>query len=146
MLIEREPPNPYQVMFLVAAILGGGTLAALGDRLGSSLAQALPDWVTIVLALGMVAGGVISAVGMAIPRVVGMLIERVGVLETSVLFLSYAGFTLDYIGARGFITIIFFMAFAAAGGWRAWQLTRSIRRRRADIHEAATRLADPGTP
>lgn len=62
-------------MFLVASLIGGAALAAVGRHLGSTLARALPPWVTIVLAVGLITGSAVSLVGMAVQRLSGLSAE-----------------------------------------------------------------------
>lgn len=123
-------------MFLLGALIGGIGIGVAGSRLGSTLARALPPWVTLMLAAGLVTGSVVALIGMSLQRLVGLQMERVGMAELTVLFLVYSGFTLEYVGVRGFVTVVFFWAFAAACIWRSVQIVRSVREVRKAIHEA----------
>ena len=129
MIIVRPKPNPYQVMFMVAALLAGLALLVFRSHLGSSISQALPGYVTLVLGAGLVLGGLTTLIGMYAKILSAPWIERAGVVITALLLFVYSGFTLEYVGTRGLITVIFFLGFGVAGVWRAFQLgseTRSI--------------------
>lgn len=146
MITIRTNPGPFQVMFLIAAILGGVGLAVAGNHLGSTLARVLPGWVTWMLAAGLVSGSVVALIGMSVQRLVGLLAEQVGMAELAVLFLVYSGFTFEYVGPRGFVTVIFFLAFAAACTWRLVQIVRDVKKARQVIHEALEAQSRRGSP
>ena len=138
----RSRPGPYQVMFLVAAIVGGASLLVLRERLGSTLAVTLPSWVTIVLSSGLLITAGVALFGTIRQSIVGMLMERLGVAALGALLLVYSGFTLHYTGLRGLVTVIFFVAIAGASAWRAVQISHSLN----EIRKAGRRDAGGTSP
>lgn len=141
MIIVRKQPGPFQVMFLIAAMLGGVALVALGRHLGSTLSQQLPPWVTLILAFGLIGGSGLSLLGMFLQDSMGLFLERAGLIGLSLLFLAYVGAILYYIGPRSVITVVFFVAFAVASLWRTMQISGNLREIQAAIAEAAARQA-----
>lgn len=134
MIIVRTTPGPFQVTFLVASLVGGATLAVAGRHLGSTLARALPPWVTLILAVGLITGSGVALAGMAVQRLSGLLAESVGLGQLALLFVTYSGFTVVYTGLRGVITVVFFVAFAGACVWRIIQIVRSVQDTRTAIN------------
>jgi hypothetical protein len=137
--IQRGKPSPFEVMFMVAALVGGLALLVLRQHLGSSLAQALPPIITILLGAGLWLGGLITLIGMSLHVVLGPLLERAGLALLALLLLAYSGFTIDFVGVRGLITSVFFVSFASAGLWRIRQIGTELHRLEVDIKEAVDR-------
>lgn len=145
MKIQRDKPSPFEVMFMVAAFVGGLALLILRQRLGSSLAQALPPIITILLGVGLWLGGLITLIGTALQVVLGPLLERAGLALIALLLLVYSGFTVDFVGVRGLITAVFFVSFAGAAVWRIRQIGAELQHTEDTIREAVGRH-DEATP
>lgn len=136
MIIVRAKQNPFQLAFMIAAVLGGLALLVLRQRLGSTLAQQLPAVITVILGIGLVAGAGTTLAGMSTQRIIGLLLERAGLLILTILFAVYAAFTVDFVGIKGLITVVFFAAFTVASAYRAWQISSDIRGIESDIKQA----------
>lgn len=125
MIILRSAPGPFEVMFMLAAIVGGCTILATSYM--TAVGRTLPVWMVIYLGLGLIVGGSMSLYGILTKRATGPLIERSGLLLLVILFLTYTGLIFAAVGWRGMTTVVFFLAFAAASGWRMWQITKVFR-------------------
>ncbi|HEX3778446.1 MAG TPA: hypothetical protein VHX38_02180 [Pseudonocardiaceae bacterium] len=131
----RAKPSPYEVMIMTAAVIGGAALLLLRQRLGTTLSTSLPAAITVILGTGLLIGGVLTLVGLALRTITGPLLERAGLTGLSILLVVYSGFTLDFVGLRGLITAVFFLALAGAGLWRVIQI-------RSDLREVERELRD----
>jgi signal transduction histidine kinase len=135
-IIVRAKQNPFQLAFMIAAILGGLALLILRQRLGSTLAQELPTPITVILGAGLVAGAGTTLIGMWMQRVAGLLLERAGLLILTILFIVYAAFTVDFTGLKGLIIEVFFGSFAVASAFRALQIASDLRQTEQEIKAA----------
>lgn len=126
MIIVRARPSPFEVMFMVAAILGGAAILALRQRLGTPLATQLPLVINLLLGISLVLGGATVLTGLLSRTLFGELMQRAGLVVLALMMLVYSGFTLNLVGIRGSVTALFFVSFAAACVWRAWQIGREL--------------------
>lgn len=125
MIIIRNSPGPFEVMFMLAAIVGGLTILATSYM--TAVGRTLPVWMVLYLGLGLVVGGAMSLYGILTKRAIGPLIERSGLLLLTILFITYTGLIIVAVGWRGMTSAVFFVAFAGAGMWRMWQITKAFR-------------------
>src|ERR1043166_8811964 len=112
MIILRSSPGPFEVMFMLAAIIGGFTILATSYM--TAVGRTLPLWMVLYLGLGLIVGGAMSLYGIITKRAIGPLIERSGLLLLTILFVTYAGLVIVAVGWRGMTSVVFFLAEAGA--------------------------------
>ena len=140
-IIDRDRPSPFETMFLFVAALGGGAILVLGSQVSSALTTALPGFVTVLFAGGLVVGGATALFGrLAMKSLDGELVESTGLVLVACLMSAYACFALAYAGLHGFIQALFLVALAAASVWRIVQSRLHIRNLREGIRSAAAEL------
>lgn len=144
MIIVRAKSSPFEIMFMVAAVLGGAVLLILRKEVGSTLAKTLPSAITILLAVGLITGGLTTLIGVSLKVILGPLLERAGLGLLALLFLVYSAFTLNFVGLHGVITAVFFLSFAAASGWRIWQISGDLNDTEHVMREATDRNESEG--
>jgi hypothetical protein len=127
-IYDREDPSPFETMILIFCGLGGLSILVLGNRVSGALTQALPSFVTILLAAGLVIGSAIGLVGQLRRTLDSGLLEASGLVLVSGLLGGYSGFALALAGARALFTCLFFGAVICASGWRIIRIRRRIRR------------------
>lgn len=133
MIILRSSPGPFEVMFMLAAIVGGFTIIATSYM--TAVGRTLPLWMVLYLGLGLIVGGSMSLYGILTKRGAGPLIERSGLLLLVILFLTYTGLIFVAVGWRSTTTAVFFLAFAAAATWRIGQITKAFRQAAEEVKE-----------
>lgn len=137
MIILRSSPGPFEVMFMIAAILGGVTILATSHA--TAVGRTIPVWMVAYLGLGLIVGGAMSLYGIFTKRPAGPLIERAGLLLLSILFVTYTGLILTAIGFRGATSVVFFLAFSVAAIARMRQITKAFREAEAELRERGER-------
>lgn len=132
-IYDREDPSPFETMILVVCVLGGLALLVFRGRVSGALAQEIPEFVTVSLAVGLVLGGLTGLVGQFLRTVDSGLLEAAGLVLLSCLLAAYGGFALTYAGAHALISVMFFAAIIAASAWRIIRIRRRIRRIRSAV-------------
>lgn len=128
-IYDREDPSPFETLILFFCVLGGITLLVLGNRVSGALTQALPPFLMVMLAAGLVLGGLTGLVGQLVVRTLdGGMIEAAGLVLTSCLLVAYGGFAMAYAGSHALITAEFIGAIVSASVWRIIRIRRRIRR------------------
>lgn len=144
-IYDREHPSPFETMFLLVALLGGAAILTLDGRVSSALSAALPAYVTVIFAAGLVVGAVTALVGLLVVRTIdGSLFEAAGLGLLVFLFVAYAGYALAYAQLHGLIQALFFVSMAAASAWRVVQIVLRIRGIRRALSSAATEIREGG--
>lgn len=139
MIIMRARPSPFEVMFMVAALLGGAAILLLRQHLGTGSATGqLPVVVTIIFGIGLMIGAGTVLVGLALRTLWGTLLERAGLSVLALLMLVYSALTLDAYGLRAAVSALFFVSLAAACAWRFSQIG-------GELHEVETSLTEDVT-
>lgn len=147
-LVLRTGRSPFQVLLMVACLISGVSGLFPHEQRGviDQLAEgAAGAWYT-----GLIVGGSVVLVGVCMRVPTSLLVERVGLLLLTGLFLAYGvGVYLllgnDQVRVGGVITI----ACGVACGVRAWQIGRDLSRlRRAladpvEMADEGPHLADP---
>jgi len=138
--VIRPRAQVFEIMFMVAAVLGGVAILIAGPHLGTAVSRTIPPWLTMVLGGGLFLGGATVLVGLLTRHVVRQrLLERAGLAALGLLMFSYAGFTFYASGLRGLITAEFFLSFSLGCAWRIWQIGLELR----DFEEASTPTGAP---
>lgn len=135
MIIVKQKPSPHEVMIMFVALLAGLALLILRSRLGSTLSQELPTVITVILGVGLVVSSIITIIGMYQKSLIAPLIERAGLMCQAILLLTYSGFTADFTGIKGLITILFMGGIAIADIWRIIQLGVEVKSTENAIHQ-----------
>ncbi len=146
MITVRTNPGPFQWSIIVASIAIGVTLLVATRATKSTLLRMMPPWVLLVLGIGMAAGGAIALAGMRSQTLAGLLAERVGLSWLLLLGVSYGSLAWAYFGAAAVLQTELLGAFAVSCGWRAWQITRQVRRMRAVLLTATEQRAEGERP
>lgn len=126
MIIVRARSSPFEVMFMVAALLAGATILVIGKKLGTAANMQLPFFVTVIFGAGLMFGSGTVLLGLAMKTLWGTFLERAGLTALSMLMVVYAVLYFDYYGIRAIITALFFLSFAVASGWRFFQIGREL--------------------
>ncbi len=127
-IYDREDPSPFETVILVACVLGGLMLLVFGDRVSGALAQEIPKFVTVSLAVGLVIGGATGLAGQFLRTVDSGLLEAAGLVLLSCLLAAYAVFALAYAGSHATVSVEFFAAIITGSVWRIIRIRRRIRR------------------
>jgi len=132
-IILRSSPGPFEVMFMLAAIVGGFTILATSYM--TVVGRTLPVWMVLYLGLGLITGGAMSLYGILTKRGSGPMLERSGLLLLVILFVTYSGLIFVAVGWRSATTEVFFLAFAAASEWRRRQIRKALREAAEEMKE-----------
>ncbi|MFC3453990.1 hypothetical protein [Amycolatopsis speibonae] len=133
MIILRSTPGPFEVMFMLAAIVGGVTI--LFTSYMTVVGRTIPVWMVLYIGIGLVVGGAMSLYGILTKRGVGPLIERAGLALLVILFVTYTGLIFMAVGVRGATSAVFFLAFAAASIARMHQINKAFREAAEELRE-----------
>lgn len=133
MIILRNSPGPFEVMFMIAAIIGGFTILATSYM--TVVGRTLPVWLILYIGLGLIVGGSMSLYGILAKRGSGPMFERSGLLLLVILFITYTGLVFVAVGWRGATTGVFFLAFAGASEWRRRQIKKALREAAEEMEE-----------
>lgn len=147
-LVLRTGRSPFQVLLMAACLISG--VSGLIPHEQRSIIDQLADGGARIWYAGLVVGGTIVLAGLFLQLPTSLLVERVGLLLLTGLFVGYGvGVYLllgsDQVRVGGVITI----ACGVACGARAWQIGRDLSRlRRAladpvELVDDGPRLADP---
>jgi len=125
--ILRSGRNPFEAYLLVACVLSGlaGLLTAEAQ---SSIVSTLPRWEAVAWYGGLVAGGGVCLVGVALHGLKSLLVERIGLLMLAAFAVLYSGAVLVEAGPRGTFVGLFVAAFAAACVGRFVQIGLDLKR------------------
>lgn len=126
-------PNPFETFMLAIAVLQGW-LVLSGLAQPSTIQAALGNNLRIVWASMLLFGGATALAGLHWPADLhtGFEIKRVGLFASGMSTLVY-GLALAFVGPAGYVAAIIQIGFAAACFYRIYQITRRIRRVRAQL-------------
>ena len=137
MIIVKSRPDPFEVMFLIASIIGGlGILISVPRLSSTSALQSIPQWSTYMLAIGLIVGATTSISGFFTEKLWGILLERAGLVFLCILFIVYSGSIISFSGLRATTSLTFFLAFSVSCMWRIIHINRSLNEARESIEKA----------
>lgn len=119
--------RPHEVVFLAFSALAGLVFVA-GVKPPSSLEQLVPVWIIWTWYVLLLASGVIGLVSLPLRDPYrALVLERAAMLGHVAAPALYGLALLASGNAAALFSGLFFAAWAAASGWRAWQIQRGIR-------------------
>lgn len=126
-------PNPFEAMLLGTAVLQGYLVLA-GIARPSTMQLALGNNLRITWATLLLFGGATALAGLYWPADLhtGFEVKRVGLFASGTSTLVY-GAALLFIGPAGYVAAAIQLAFSAACFVRIYQITRRIRKARAQL-------------
>jgi len=127
--------SPFQIVILVFCILTGVIGLATGSASPASLAEVYGHWAAL-WNVGVAIGGAGTLAAMFSPVPANLLVERVGMIWLSTLFLAYAvAIGVHNDPDRVVAGLGSDLAFTAACFVRAWQITTQLKLLRAALRE-----------
>jgi hypothetical protein len=119
--------NSHEVFLLVAALLSGIVGLALPGSHGRAVVAAFPGWFQTLWYAGLLAGAVLSMIGVLRGDVVGALVERGGQLILAGFSTAYAAGLAIFAGLPASPAAFITVAFGAACFLRSVQIKSSVR-------------------
>lgn len=131
-------PNPFETFLLAIAVLQGW-LVLSGLAQPSTIQNALGNNMRIMWASMLLFGGATALAGLHWPADLhtGFEVKRVGLFASGSATFIY-GMALVFLGPPGYVAALIQLGFAAACFYRIYQITRRIRRVRAQLVAART--------
>lgn len=144
-IYDREDPSPFETMFLIVAVIGGGAILVGGDKVSGALTSILPTYVTTIFCAGLGIGGVTALVGqLVLTTLDGSLVEAAGLSLLSFLLAAYAGYAMAYASWHGLVAVLFLLGFVGASIWRILRIRRRIHRLRKAMTDKTAELRQLG--
>lgn len=129
--------HPHQVLVAAVLVAAGLPVIVGGPRPGS-LAAALPAVLLAIWGTVLVVGGLlVLAAAVVRSALTALYLERAADLPLAVMCVVYGGSVWIAAGPRGWTAAVITLGFAAAFGWRGWQVRHSLR-------DLRRRLAEEG--
>lgn len=126
MLVIRSGRSAHELLLLIWCLISGAAGIAVPGRVSTSTLSALPGPWLYVWYIGLVVGSATAITGLVLASLVGLLVERVGLIILSGLLLSYGVAVVGLFGLRGMQFGLLVSALAAANLWRAAQARRDL--------------------
>ncbi|QRP48014.1 hypothetical protein [Amycolatopsis sp. FDAARGOS 1241] len=124
----RRSRSPFQVGVLLALFLLSAVSALLFDQVATTTAHELGPLLGRSMYAGTALGAGVALSGVWLDGVVGLLVERVGLVSLAFWTAGYAAAVLVNFGvARGLQLGGYFLALALMSAVRAWQIGREAR-------------------
>lgn len=118
--------HPHEVAVALYSLLVGIVGFTLPSSISRSIATMFPHgWDYVYFAL-LVVAGVTVLIGIFNRRIEGALMERIGLLLLTFLFVAYSIAVMIVGGQLGFVAAMFSMSYAVANVVRSVQITRAI--------------------
>jgi hypothetical protein len=142
-LIIRSSRSPFAIVLMIACLVSG--VAGLLPHEQRSTIDQLASGAAFVWYLGLLLGGTTVLAAMMLRLPTSLLLERVGLLLLTGLFLAY-GVGIYMLLGFGPVRVggVVILAFGVACGARVWQIGRDLRRLRQALTVSPVELADDG--
>jgi len=137
-VLVRSGRNPFEVLMLCACAFAGAIGLLAPNASANAVTNTLPHWEVLCWYSGLLAGGVISLVGVARGGVMSLLVERVGIILLGCLMLAYALALFAQVGVRGTLPALVTGLFAVACVVRFVYITVDLKR----MEDVATKQLD----
>jgi hypothetical protein len=124
MLAIRSGRSPHELALLIPCFIVGIAGLTVPGRVSTTTLSALPLHWLYVWYGGLVLGSAVALTGLMMGSILGMLIERVGLIVLSGQLLGYGIAITVLFGLRGIQFGLLVGAFAVANLWRAHQIRR----------------------
>ncbi len=113
----------FELMLLLLCVGAGARGLWNAEALTSTLDRSLPPWGRAVWYGGLLAGGMIAIIGIAMARPFGPLVERAGLIILTGSCLSYVALALAH-GWAGLQQVLLILVFAIVVLGRIWLICR----------------------
>ncbi|MEV4604795.1 hypothetical protein AB0K15_46530 [Amycolatopsis sp. NPDC049253] len=123
----RRSRSPFQVGVLLALFLLSAASALFFDAMATASARELGPGLGRLMYGGMAVAAGVALVGVWLDGVVGLLVERVGLISMGCWSTAAGLAVLANSGARGVQFGGYFLAVALMSAWRAWQIGKEAR-------------------
>lgn len=123
----RRSRSPFEVGVLAALLLISTLSAIFFSKLATTTARELGSPLGRAMYAGTAIAAAVAVVGVFIPDVIGLLVERVGLISLACWVMGYGVAVLINSGARGVQFGGYMTALAIMAAVRAWQIGREAR-------------------
>lgn len=131
-LLINSGRQPFELVILAVCVLSGLSGLLVPGAQSPAIVAALGEW-TWAWYVGLTLGGAVPLVGVWLKMPTCLLIERVGMVWLSTLFLAYGVGIAFVADSRGVTAAAFTAGYGLAAAARVWQISRDLRKLKAAI-------------